>query len=85
MNSVVDYLRPRSTHLPWGTPSAAGRDRSTPPIPTRQMAVLLTDYAVVGRIIDHLKLTFVAEKPPPTHLAYQEVLMAAEASIEYSS
>jgi hypothetical protein len=49
------------------------------------MAVLLTDYAVVGRIIDHLKLTFVAEKPPPTHLAYQEVLMAAEASIEYSS
>ncbi len=25
----------------------------------------LTEYAVVDRIIDHLKLTFVAEKPPP--------------------
>jgi hypothetical protein len=28
--------------------------------------------------IDHLKLTFVAERPPLPHLAYQEVLMAAE-------
>jgi hypothetical protein len=50
-----------------------------------QMKVIafLTDYAVVDRIIDHLKLTFVAERPPPAQLAYQEVLMAAEASSEY--
>jgi len=39
--------------------------------------------AVVDRIIDHLKLTFVADRPPPPHIAYQEVLMAAEASPEY--
>jgi hypothetical protein len=52
-----------------------------------QMKVIsfLTDYAVVDRIIDHLNLTFVAERPPPLHIAYQEVLMAAEASAEYSS
>ena len=52
-----------------------------------QMRIIafLTDYAVVDRIIDHLKLTFVAQRPPPTHLPYQEVLMAAEASTEYSS
>jgi hypothetical protein len=52
-----------------------------------QMRIIafLTDYAVVDRIIDHLKLTFVAERPPPTHLPYQEVLMAAEAPAEYSS
>jgi hypothetical protein len=52
-----------------------------------QMKVIsfLTDYAVVDRIIDHLKLTFVADKPPPAHLAYQEVLMAAETSGEYLS
>jgi len=52
-----------------------------------QMKVIsfLTDYAVVDRIIDHLKLTFVAERPPPAHLAYQEVLMAAETPAEYSS
>jgi hypothetical protein len=52
-----------------------------------QMRVIsfLTDYAVVDRIIDHLKLTFVAERPPPAHLAYQEVLMAAETPAEYSS
>jgi hypothetical protein len=52
-----------------------------------QMKVIsfLTDYAVVDRIIGHLNLTFVAERPPPAHLAYQEVLMAAESSAEYLS
>ena len=30
-----------------------------------KIIAFLTDYAVVDRIIDHLKLTFVAEKPPP--------------------
>jgi len=51
----------------------------------RSFGAFITDYAVVDRIIDHLKLTFVAERPPPTHLAYQEVLMAVEASTEYPS
>jgi hypothetical protein len=32
-----------------------------------------------------IRLIFVADRPPPTHLAYQEVLMAAEAGSEYSS
>ncbi|MDH4270730.1 MAG: transposase [Candidatus Aminicenantes bacterium] len=52
-----------------------------------QMRIIafLTDYAVVDRIIDHLKLTFVAERPPPPHLAYQEFLVAAETSAEYFS
>jgi hypothetical protein len=45
----------------------------------------LTDYAVVDRIIDHLKLTFVAERPPPPHIASQEVLMATEPSAGYIS
>jgi len=45
----------------------------------------LTDYPVVDRIINHLKLAFVASKPPPPHLAYQEVLMAAETLAEYFS
>jgi hypothetical protein len=45
----------------------------------------LTDYPVVDRIIGHLKLTFVAERPPPPHIAYQELLMAAEAPAEYLS
>jgi hypothetical protein len=50
-----------------------------------RIIAFLTDYAVVDRIINHLKLTFVADKPPPPHLAYQEVLMAVEASTEYFS
>jgi len=52
---------------------------------TMKVIAFLTDYAVVDRIIDHLKLTFLADKPPPAHLAYQEVLMAEETSAEYFS
>ncbi|MFA4925427.1 MAG: acid--CoA ligase [Candidatus Aminicenantales bacterium] len=43
----------------------------------------LTDYTVVDRITTHLKLTFVAERPPPPHAVSQEFLMAAEALGEY--
>jgi len=50
-----------------------------------KIIAFLTDYALVDKIINHLKLTFVADRPPPPHIAYQEVLMAAEASSEYSS
>jgi hypothetical protein len=32
---------------------------------TMKVIAFLTDYAVVDRIIDHLNLTFVAERPPP--------------------
>jgi len=39
----------------------------------------LTEPAVVDRIIDHLKLTFVAEKPPP-QAAFQELLWEAAPS-----
>jgi hypothetical protein len=54
----------------------------------RQMRIIsfLTDFSVVDRIINHLKLTFVAERrPPPSHIAYQEGLMAAEPGEEYFS
>ena len=52
-----------------------------------QMRIIafITDYAVVDRIINHLKLTFVADRPPPPHFAYQELLMAEESSTEYLS
>jgi hypothetical protein len=45
----------------------------------------LTDWAVVDRIIDHLKPTFLAQRPPPPHLAYQEILMVAATGSEYFS
>jgi len=52
-----------------------------------QMRIIafLTDYSMVDRIINHLKLTFVAERPPPPHLVYQEFLMAAETPADYFS
>jgi hypothetical protein len=40
---------------------------------------------VLDRIINHLKLRFIADKPPPPRIASQEVLMAAEAGSEYFS
>jgi hypothetical protein len=49
-----------------------------------RIIAFLTDFSVVDRIINHLKLTFASDKPPPPHIAYQEVLMAAEAPTEYS-
>ena len=50
-----------------------------------KVIAFLTDFSVVDRIIHHLKLTFVADKPPPPHIAYQELLMAAESPAEYFS
>jgi hypothetical protein len=50
-----------------------------------KVIAFLTGYAVVDRIINRLKLTFAADKPPPPHIAYQEILMAADASAEYFS
>ncbi|MGB8951352.1 MAG: acid--CoA ligase [Candidatus Aminicenantales bacterium] len=52
---------------------------------TMKIVAFLTDYAVVDRILNRLKLTFVADKPPPPCIVYQELLMAAEAGSEYFS
>jgi len=50
-----------------------------------RVIAFLTDYAVVDRIIGHLKLSFVADKPPPARIAYQEHLMVADTPAEYLS
>jgi hypothetical protein len=50
-----------------------------------KVIALLTNHSMVDRIINHLKLKSVADKPPTPHRAYQGVLMAAEASSEYFS
>jgi len=52
---------------------------------TMKVIAFITDFSVVDRIINHIKLTFTADKPPPPHIAYQELLMAAETSAEYLS
>ena len=43
-----------------------------------KVVAFLTESAVVDRIIGHLKLVFVAERPPPPQAAYQELLMDAD-------
>lgn len=43
----------------------------------------IEDHVVIDRIINHLKLTFFAERPPPPHIVQQELLMATEERMEY--
>jgi hypothetical protein len=50
---------------------------------TMKAIAFLTDYSVVDRIINHLRLTFVADRPPPPQVAFQEYLMAAKTSAKY--
>jgi len=41
------------------------------------------DHKVIDKIIRHLKISFMAERPPPPHIVQQELLMAAEERGEY--
>ena len=50
---------------------------------TMKVVSFLTDDQVVDSFIGHLKLTFVAEKPPPSRVLTEVALMAAEAGAEY--
>jgi hypothetical protein len=43
-----------------------------------KVVALLTQHAVMDRIIGHLKLTFVALKPSPSHVFEQVALAAAD-------
>jgi len=52
---------------------------------TMKVVAFITDYAAVDRIVDHLKLTFAAAKPPPSQAAFQEILMAADPLVDYFS
>jgi len=48
-----------------------------------KVIAFITDHAAVDRIIDHLKLRFIAEKRPPSSVFEQVALMAAEERTEY--
>ena len=43
----------------------------------------IENHKVIDKIIAHLKLIFMAERPPPPQIAQQELLMAAEESGEF--
>jgi hypothetical protein len=48
------------------------------------VAMRTSKAAVVDRVIDHLELTFVADRPPPSRVLEQVALPEAEESGEYS-
>jgi hypothetical protein len=48
-----------------------------------KIIAFITEFGAVDRIMEHLKLTFVAAKPPPSHVFEQVALPAAEESGEY--
>jgi hypothetical protein len=49
-----------------------------------KVVAFITDYPAVDRIIDHLKLTFATERPPP-ECAFQDLdlFMVADPPAEY--
>jgi len=50
-----------------------------------KVIAFIADYDAVDHIINHLGLTFIADKPPAPHVLEQTVLLAAEASAKYLS
>jgi hypothetical protein len=50
-----------------------------------QMKIIsfIEEHKVMDKIIDHLKLTFISERPSPPHDVQHELLTAAEESGEY--
>jgi len=48
-----------------------------------RLLAFLMEHAVVDRIIECLKLTFVAERPPPPQAVFQELLMNADPPADY--
>jgi len=50
-----------------------------------QMRIIsfIEEPKAIDKIIRHLKLTFEAERPPPSHNVQQQLLMAAEEREEY--
>ena len=61
-----------------------GRPARLPECGGTKVVAFITDYEAVGRIIGHLKPTFIAEKPP-AHIFTEVAPMAAEGSSEYFS
>jgi len=49
-----------------------------------KLIAFLTNHVVVDRIIDHLKISFTAERPPPES-ALQDLPMVADPPVEYFS
>lgn len=50
-----------------------------------KVVAFLADFSVVDRIISHLKLTFIAQRRPPSQVVYLELLMAANRAAEHFS
>jgi hypothetical protein len=48
-----------------------------------KVIAFITDHEAVDWIIDHLKLTFAAEKPSPSRVATEVALMDAEERAVY--
>ena len=48
-----------------------------------KIIAFIIDYAAVDRIIDHLKLRFIAEKPPPSRVFTEVGLMGEEKATDY--
>jgi len=86
---IIEEESPRIPHRGWAEMIRKVNEVNPMTCPRCQaemrVIAFITDHAVVDRIIDHLKLTFVAERPTPPHVGYQEILVAGEAPADYFS
>jgi hypothetical protein len=48
-----------------------------------RVVAFVTEHDVVDRIIDHLKLTFVVERPSPPQAVSQDLVMDADPPLDY--
>jgi len=62
-----------------------GKYMIRPPLSLERLSFSEKEDKVSYLLINHLKLSFVADRPPPPQIAYQEFLIAAETSAEYIS
>jgi hypothetical protein len=50
---------------------------------TMKFVAFITEHSAVDRVIDHMKLTSLVEKAPPSRVLTEVALMAAEERVEY--
>ena len=48
-----------------------------------RIIAFIVDHNTIDKIIKHLKLSFIAERPPPPQLVQHKLLMSAEESGEH--
>jgi hypothetical protein len=78
---MLKCLRKVLSSVPRGTPFF-----TFPPIypdENNPLPNVILYQSILAKIIGHLKLSFQAKRPAPSHVAHQDLLIVTEVSVEY--